>query len=267
MALHVRHGTPCDVILMAEWACLQLKDVVAYCSLVYFRFSYALFCFACFVVVPCVLHMRPYKRYCDLQPQSLLLSNNRGSGTNQRYVYEIKCTIIPWIFRYRIQVANTNIIRYAILNLMIITCLREWIFLVRIECQQHNHLARFDVVTPPLSCSFSYLYLGPSCLIYAWMRRQAENPTGTSYISTKWLWSTTRTHSILAASTMTYTYKQVFRLWRLIVRSREVSKPRDLYLELSDWSAIWRARRQPICLSNCKAMWWFKLSISRLRDF
>ena len=26
----------------------------------------------------------------------------------------------------------------------------------------HSHSALFDVVTPPLSCSFSYLYIGPS---------------------------------------------------------------------------------------------------------
>ena len=45
----------------------------------------------------------------------------------------------------------------------------------------------FDVITPPLSCSFSYLYIGPTCLIYTWMRGQAENKTCTSYISTKWL--------------------------------------------------------------------------------
>ena len=51
----------------------------------------------------------------------------------------------------------------------------------------HSHSALFDVVTPPLSCSFSYLYIGPTCLIYTWMRGQAENQTGTSYISTKWL--------------------------------------------------------------------------------
>ena len=64
MALHVRHRTPYDVILMPECAYLQLRAVVAYCSLVYFRFSYALFCFACFVVVPCVLQMRPNKPHC-----------------------------------------------------------------------------------------------------------------------------------------------------------------------------------------------------------
>ena len=29
----------------------------------------------------------------------------------------------------------------------------------------HNHSALFDVVTTPLSCSFSYIYLGPSCLM------------------------------------------------------------------------------------------------------
>ena len=42
---------------------------------------------------------------------------------------------------------------------------------------------------------------------------------------------------------------------RLIVRSREVSKPRDLYLELL-----------PMCLSNFKAIRQFKVPISWLRD-
>ena len=41
---------------------------------------------------------------------------------------------------------------------------------------------------------------------------------------------------------------------RLIVRSREVSKPRDLYLELSDNSAIWQAPRQ-----HC----WYACQISK----
>ena len=56
---------------------------------------------------------------------------------------------------------------------------------------------------------------------------------------------------------------------RLIVRSREVSKPRDWYIivrslwNLTDtWAAL-----LPMCLSNLKAMRLFKLSISRLRDF
>ena len=49
-------------------ACLQLKAGVAYCSLVLFRFSYALFCFACFVFVTCVLHMRPNKPHCYNKP-------------------------------------------------------------------------------------------------------------------------------------------------------------------------------------------------------
>ena len=95
VALHVRHRTPCDVILMPECTCLQLKAVVAHHSFVYFRVSYALFCFAWFVVVPCVLHMRPNKthcynkpgdrRYCDLQykwnsrnPAKLELVVSRG---------------------------------------------------------------------------------------------------------------------------------------------------------------------------------------------
>ena len=39
---------------------------------------------------------------------------------------------------------------------------------------------------------------------------------------------------------------------RLIVRSRKVSKPRDLYLELSDRSEIWQARRQHCCRCACQ---------------
>ena len=39
---------------------------------------------------------------------------------------------------------------------------------------------------------------------------------------------------------------------RLIVRSRKVSKPRDLYLELSDRSEIWQAPRQQCCRGACQ---------------
>ena len=42
---------------------------------------------------------------------------------------------------------------------------------------------------------------------------------------------------------------------RLTVRSRKVSKPGDLYLEMSDHSEILQVHRQlPICLSNFEAM-------------
>ena len=53
---------------------------------------------------------------------------------------------------------------------------------------------------------------------------------------------------------------------RLSVRSRQVSKPRDLYLELSDRSEIWQAVL-PMWLSNFKAIRQFKVPISWLRDF
>ena len=36
----------------------------------------------------------------------------------------------------------------------------------------------------------------------------------------------------------------------IIVRSRDVWKPRDLYLELFDCSEMWQEYRQPMCLSN-----------------
>ena len=39
---------------------------------------------------------------------------------------------------------------------------------------------------------------------------------------------------------------------RLFVRSRKVSKPRDLYLELSDRSEIWQALRQHCCRCACQ---------------
>ena len=39
---------------------------------------------------------------------------------------------------------------------------------------------------------------------------------------------------------------------RLSVRSRKVSKPRDLYLELSDCSEIWQALRQQCCRCACQ---------------
>ena len=39
---------------------------------------------------------------------------------------------------------------------------------------------------------------------------------------------------------------------RLFVRSRKVSKPRDLYLELPDRSEIWQALRQQCCRCACQ---------------
>ena len=39
---------------------------------------------------------------------------------------------------------------------------------------------------------------------------------------------------------------------RLSVRSRKVSKPRDLYSELSDRSEIWQALRQQCCRCACQ---------------
>ena len=43
-----------------------------------------------------------------------------------------------------------------------------------------------------------------------------------------------------------------YKIRRLIVRSREVSKPRDLYLELSDRSEIWQALWQHCCRCACQ---------------
>ena len=43
-----------------------------------------------------------------------------------------------------------------------------------------------------------------------------------------------------------------YPIGRLIVRSREVSKPRYLYLYLSDGSEIWQAQRQQCCRYACQ---------------
>ena len=50
---------------------------------------------------------------------------------------------------------------------------------------------------------------------------------------------------------MTWTRFQ-YTIRRLIVKSRKVSKPRDLYQELSDRSEIWQAPRQHCCRRACK---------------
>ena len=43
-----------------------------------------------------------------------------------------------------------------------------------------------------------------------------------------------------------------FNIRGLIVRSREVSKPRDVYLKLSDGSEIWQAPRHQCCRRACQ---------------
>ena len=53
---------------------------------------------------------------------------------------------------------------------------------------------------------------------------------------------------------------------RLIVRSREVSKQRDWYLDLSDRYEIWQAPRQHCCDTTMRK-WKFKPLISRRGDF
>ena len=43
-----------------------------------------------------------------------------------------------------------------------------------------------------------------------------------------------------------------YQIRRLIVRSREVSKPRDWYLELSDGPEIWQAPQKHCCWGACQ---------------
>ena len=54
---------------------------------------------------------------------------------------------------------------------------------------------------------------------------------------------------------------------RLSVRSRKVSKSRDLYLELSDRSEIWQALRQQCCRCACQIAKRYDNSKYRSRGF
>ena len=76
----------------------------------------------------------------------------------------------------------------------------------------------------------------------------------------------------ISSATMLLTCRADWSLFQnpircLIIRSGEVSKPRDLCLELSDVSENLTGTLLPMYLSNFKAMWKFKQPISRLRDF
>ena len=62
---------------MPKCACLQLNAVFTYHTLVYFRFSYALFCFACFIVEPHVFFT------CVLI--DLIVTTNLESGVTVTY--------------------------------------------------------------------------------------------------------------------------------------------------------------------------------------
>ena len=58
-----------------------------------------------------------------------------------------------------------------------------------------------------------------------------------------------------------------YPVWFPMARSRDVSKPQDLCLELSDRSEIWQAHRQQ-CYRGASRISkrWYKLPISRLRE-
>ena len=76
---------------------------------------------------------------------------------------------------------------------------------------------------------------------------------------TFWLWITSRLHLKLRQSWVIYVdvgarsrAPSQYPKSRLSVRSRKVSKPRDLYLELSDRSEICQALRQQCCRCACQ---------------
>ena len=58
-----------------------------------------------------------------------------------------------------------------------------------------------------------------------------------------------------------------YPIWHLIVRFREISKPRDLCLELSDHSKIWQAPWQHCCREARQISKWCNHSIYQSRSF
>ena len=71
-----------------------------------------------------------------------------------------------------------------------------------------------------------------------------------------------RTSAIERCSLVSFQLKETkapsqYPKWRLSVRSRKVSKPRDLYLELFDRSEIWQALRQQCCRCACQISKWY----------
>ena len=68
----------------------------------------------------------------------------------------------------------------------------------------------------------------------------------------KYLISTTRRWLLLSQFQPTTWAPSQYPKRRLSVRSRKVSKPRDLYLELSDRSEIWQALRQQCYRCACQ---------------
>ena len=64
--------------------------------------------------------------------------------------------------------------------------------------------------------------------------------------------SKARHHFMSVTSSLTPWAPSQYPNRRIFVRSRKVSKPRDLYLELPDRSEIWQAYRQHCCRCTCQ---------------
>ena len=67
-----------------------------------------------------------------------------------------------------------------------------------------------------------------------------------------WTWPRWKIVKVGRSLYMKYRTPSQYPKRRLFVRSRKVSKPRDLYLEFSDRSEIWQALRQHGCRCACE---------------
>ena len=134
------------------------------------------------------------------------------------------------------------------------------------EAERHIHLLYIEGILP----KGPY----PTCLRMADRALLAGYPRHMKYIFISFtrLWTGTGKWFRIERTRAPFQYP----ISRLTVRSHKVSKPRDLYLELSDRSEIWQAPRQQGCRSACQIskrydnLIWSTpgdLPISRLRDF
>ena len=117
-----------------------------------------------------------------------------------------------------------------------IVLLFEWLFVILPNSHQ-NTLYDMD-----LSIITQLFIFRHPCVYCVWLRYIVREPSCWKYLSSVFL---TR----IRASTWA---PLQYAIRRLIVRSHEVSKPRDWCLELSDHSGLWQAPRKHCCRGACQ---------------
>ena len=111
-----------------------------------------------------------------------------------------------------------------------------------------------DIKTAPTGWYWSCGYVPHTCRIISWHTRGLAVFCFV-VLDIVWNWlvaNQTKTWTLCTLLGMIPWAPSQYPKRRLSVRSRKVSKPRDLYLELSDRSEIWQALRQQCCRCACQ---------------